>query len=51
LARVLPGHEIGDDPDRRGPPVGGCGRRRPGWAGPEEKKVTAGDGEFGPGER
>jgi len=27
-----------DDPDRRGLPVGGYGRRRPGRAGPEEKK-------------
>ena len=38
--RVLIRPELGDDPDRRAPPVGGLRERRPKRVGPGRKKVN-----------
>ena len=50
--RVLIRPELGDDPDRRAPPVGGLqeGEARTGWAGGKGKKITGHRWGFGPRE-
>ena len=40
LGRVPVRPELGDDPDRRAPPVGGLRERRPKRVGPGRKKVN-----------